>query len=521
MISMHKRIVGVQRSVKLFVALAIGAIVLLVGMPKVALAAGAQDDALSATITITPTPTHLSGGCTIGATKCTTMTSEEGTRTPEAVDMGSPVLLPAASGTNAKAVIYLFWGDGCPHCAKEKPFLQELAQRYPDIAVREYEVWYKEENRALLAKMGTAYGFEPNGVPVTFVGDQHWIGYADSIGQEIEKAVNTCLAESCKDAGAGIIVPAQPATAPGNPDVATAGAVTEMSASIDLPLIGTVDLQHQSLLLSTLLISFVDGFNPCSIWVLTMLLAITLHTGSRKKVLVIGLIYLTVTAAVYALFIAGLFTVFTFVSFTGWIQIIVALVALFFAGVNIKDYFWYKEGISLTISDEKKPGLLRRVRGLVDASQSFWGLASATVVLAAGVSLVEFSCTAGFPMIWTNLLSSQHVAVGVFAGLLLVYLLIYQIDELGIFLVAVYSMKATRLEEKHGRILKLVGGVLMFTLGVVMLVKPSLMSDLTNSLIIFGIAIALTLLILLVHRRILPAFGIWVGTEQDAERRGK
>jgi thiol-disulfide isomerase/thioredoxin len=521
MIFMHKRIVGVHGIVKLFVALAIGAIVLLIGAPQVALAAGAPDDALSASLIITPTPTHLSGGCTIGETKCTTMTAEEGTRTPETIDMGSPVFLPAASGANAKAVIYFFWGDGCPHCAKEKPFLQELAQRYPDVAVREYEVWYNEENRALLAKMGEAYGFEPNGVPVTFVGDQHWIGYTDSIGQEIEKAVNTCLAGVCKDAGAGIITPAQPTTGSDNPGVVTSGTLTQMPASVDLPLIGTVDLQHQSLLLSTLLISFVDGFNPCSIWVLTMLLAITLHTGSRKKVLVIGLIYLTVTAAVYALFIAGLFTVFTFVSFTGWIQIIVALVALFFAGVNIKDYFWYKEGISLTISDEKKPGLLRRVRGLVDASQSFWGLASATVVMAAGVSLVEFSCTAGFPMIWTNLLSSQHVALGVFAGLLLVYLIVYQLDELGIFLVAVYSMKATRLEEKHGRILKLVGGVLMLTLGVVMLVKPSLMSDLTNSLIIFGIAIALTLLILLVHRRILPAFGIWVGTEQEAGRRGK
>ena len=85
------------------------------------------------------------------------------------------------------------------------------------------------------------------------------------------------------------------------------------------------------LFLSTVLIAFVDGFNPCSIWVLSMLLAITLHTGSRKKVLVIGLVFLTVTAAIYALFIAGLFTVFKVVSFVGWIQVVVALVALFFA----------------------------------------------------------------------------------------------------------------------------------------------------------------------------------------------
>jgi thiol-disulfide isomerase/thioredoxin len=518
MIFMHKRIVGVQKSIKVLFVLWMGALVLLVGSPGSALAADGRGSTLAAADPITPTATHLAGGCTIGETKCTTATTGEANGTPAASSLGAPAFpVPPSS----KVVIYLFWGDGCPHCASEKPFLQELAQRSPGVEVREYEVWYNEGNRALLAKMGEAYGFDPNGVPVTFVGDQHWVGYADSIGQEIEKAVTACLANSCRDAGAGIITPAEPASGPAEDRVVTSGAIAEMPTSVDLPIIGNVNLQHQSLLLSTLLISFVDGFNPCSVWVLTMLLAITLHTGSRKKVLLIGLIYLTVTAAVYALFIAGLFTVFSVVSFTGWIQVIVALVALFFAGVNIKDYFWYKEGISLTISDEKKPGLLRRARGLLDASQSFWGLASATVVLAGGVSLVEFSCTAGFPMIWTNLLSSQRVALVSFLGLLVVYLLIYQLDELGIFLAAVYSMKATRLEEKHGRILKLIGGGLMFTLAMVMLIKPSLMSDLTSSLVIFGIALVLTLLILLVHRRILPAFGIWVGTEQEARRRKK
>ena len=100
---------------------------------------------------------------------------------------------------------------------------------------------------------------------------------------------------------------------------------------VTLPLFGEVDLQKQSLLVSTLLIAFVDGVNPCSIWVLTMLLALTLHTGSRKKVLLIGLIFLTVTAGIYALFITGLFTVLKVLSFTTWIRVVVALVSLFFA----------------------------------------------------------------------------------------------------------------------------------------------------------------------------------------------
>ncbi len=85
-----------------------------------------------------------------------------------------------------------------------------------------------------------------------------------------------------------------------------------------------MDLATQSLALSTVLIAFVDGFNPCSLWVLSVLLGLTLHTGSRKKVFIIGFVFLTVTSLVYALFIAGLFTMFTVISFVGWIRVIVA-----------------------------------------------------------------------------------------------------------------------------------------------------------------------------------------------------
>jgi hypothetical protein len=287
--------------------------------------------------------------------------------------------------------------------------------------------------------------------------------------------------------------------------------------TLDLPIIGSIDLSSQSLFISTILISFVDGFNPCSIWVLTMLLTLTLHTGSRKKVLLIGFIFLTVSTAVYGLFIAGLFTMFTVISFVGWVQVAVALVAFFFALVNIKDYFWYKEGISFTIADDKKPGIFKRMRKLMDAGQSFWGLVGGTVVLAAGVSLVEFSCTAGFPVLWTNLLVSQNVPALTFVLLLLVYMIVYQLDEMGIFLVAVFTMRSSKLEEKHGRILKLIGGVLMLSLALVMLINPHLMNSLSSSLIIFGIAFGATILILLVHRVLLPKLGIHIGTEFGRE----
>ena len=420
----------------------------------------------------------------------------------------------AAAPTDNPVVIYFFWGDGCPHCAEAKPFLADLAQRYLEVQVRDYEVWYVPENSELFQAMAAGNGFEPRAVPTFLVGNRHWVGFNDQVAREIEGYVINCVESgACPNSGAGIVpgvaeellVPPEETSQPDTP--------AESSRVLDLPLLGAVDLGAQSLAISTALIAFVDGFNPCSMWVLSILIALTLHTGSRKKVLVIGLVFITVTAAVYVLFIAGLFTVLSVVSFLGWIQVVVALLALIFAAVNIKDYFWYKEGVSFTIADDKKPGIYQRARNILNASQSFWGMVGATVVMAAGVSLVEFSCTAGFPVLWTNLLAAQNVTPATFALLLALYMVVYQIDELGLFLFAVFTLKASKLEEKHGRILKLVGGMLMLTLAVVMIVDPSLMNELRNSLLIFGAAFVGAALVLLVHRVILPRLGVHLGTE--------
>lgn len=441
-------------------------------------------------------------------------------------------------------IIYFFWGDGCPHCAAAKPFLAGLTEKYPQVEIRAYEVWNHPENQEPLLKMGARFGFAPSAVPTIFIGDRYWVGYAeDPIGKEIEATVAACVESGCPDAGKGVFTstgtpvgaataapstekpaaaaPAAPVaeqpteTVPPTPPPAAPEPIRSPAPSraLTLPILGTIDLGAQSLTLSTALIAFVDGFNPCSLWVLSVLLALTLHTGSRKKVFVIGLVFLTVTSLVYALFIAGLFTMFTVISFVGWIQVVVALVALFFGAVNIKDYFWYKEGISFTIADEKKPGLYRSMRRVLNAGESMPALIGATIVMSAGASLVEFSCTAGFPVLWTNLLASQQVAAATFIGLLLLYMLIYQLDELAIFLAAVFSLRASKLEEKHGRILKLLGGTLMLTLAAVMLINPNLMSSLGASLLVFVLAFAAAGLILLVHRLILPRFGVRIGNE--------
>ena len=201
-----------------------------------------------------------------------------------------------------------------------------------------------------------------------------------------------------------------------------------------------------------------------------------------------------------------------------WIQIAVACVTLILGIINLKDYFFFKQGVSLTIDDEKKPGLYKKMRNVLKNTDNVWAMIGATIVLSAGVSLVEFSCTAAFPVIWSNILSAHGIGKLEFALHLLLYMLLYQLDELIIFLAVVVTMKSKRMEEKHGQVLKLFSGCLMVVLSAVMIIEPALMNELSSTLIIFGAAIAVTLLILLVTAKILPKFGIYIGHMKNEQK---
>lgn len=426
-----------------------------------------------------------------------------------------------------EVVVEYYYGDGCPVCAVTGPWLEELESRTPGMRLVAVEVWNDEAGRARLVDALDRYRVRALGVPVVLVGERAWVGFREGVHDvQIEAEVGRCTEEGCPD-------PADVRLPEGTSGTVATGEVCEGTAEnpfrcapeddtadvLRLPLVGDVHLGERSLLVSTVLIALVDGFNPCSLWVLTVLIALSLNSGSRRRTMIIGLTFISVTAAIYALFIAGLFTVFTVVAFAPWIRVLVALVALLFAVVSIKDYFWFRQGLSFTIADEHKPGIYRAMRRVLAQGDNLPAVIGATAVLAAGVSLVEFGCTAGFPLLWTNLLTAQQATAGTFVVLLLLYMLIYQLDELAIFTTAVVTMRASRLQERHGRILKLVGGMLMLALAVVVLVDPDLMNGVGSSLVVFGTALGVSAVVLVLHRVVLPRLGIRVGSEEPAPAR--
>jgi thiol-disulfide isomerase/thioredoxin len=404
--------------------------------------------------------------------------------------IGSTGRADAAPERPEQVVLYFFWAEGCPHCAAAKPVLLGFQQRYPQLEIRSFEVSSNADNQRRLAAMATKFGFEPTGVPVFFLGSQHWVGYSESATPRVlEAAIARCVKSGCPDSGA---------------EISTGDISMQPSEVIDLPFVGPLDPERQSLVLSTVLIAAVDGVNPCSLWVLSILLALTLRTGSRRTTVITGLVFIAVTGLVYALFIGGIFTVFQVLSFTPVVRVVVALLAAAFAAVNIKDFFWFKAGLSLSIPEASKPGIYGRMRQVLGSAESLPALVASTVILAAGVSFVELACTAGFPVLWTTIVTERAVSPVVFGLLLSLYMLVYQLDELIIFAVAVATMRVTKLQEHQGRSLKLLSGMLMLSLAIVMLVKPALLSEVRTSLLVFAAAGASTALILLVARRCRP-----------------
>jgi uncharacterized membrane protein/glutaredoxin len=113
--------------------------------------------------------------------------------------------LSTASPVTEPAKVYIFWGDGCPHCEAARPYLHELAQRYPNVEILEYEVWYQIENQALFVQMAAKFGFEPRFVPTIFIGEHYWEGFSDEMKSELENSVAACAEAGCPDAGLGII----------------------------------------------------------------------------------------------------------------------------------------------------------------------------------------------------------------------------------------------------------------------------------------------------------------------------
>lgn len=401
-------------------------------------------------------------------------------------------------------VLYLFRGKGCPHCEKELHFLGEMKKKYPSMIVKDYEVWYNKQNAAQLSAMLKAHGMKVTGVPITFVGGKAFVGFTERSKKDIESVLDRCRITGCIGQGAALARQAPGEITTNTTLSAGTEAVTiaqEKGTSVDIPLMGTVDGRDISLPVMTLVIAGLDSFNPCAFFVLLSLLGILVHAQSRNKMLLIGGVFVFFSGFIYFLFMAAWLNLFLVMGQVAIITTIAGVVSVIIAAINIKDFFIFKQGLSLSIPDNARPRLFDRMRKLMRAT-SLVSVLAGTTVLAIVANSYELLCTAGFPMVFTRILTLRHLSTATYYLYLVLYNIVYVIPLLIIVLMFSITLGSRKLTEWQGRVLKLVSGAMMLGLGVVLLVNPALLNSVKISFALLAGALGISLIVAAVTKKL-------------------
>ncbi|HQO59094.1 MAG TPA: hypothetical protein PLT76_10320 [Candidatus Omnitrophota bacterium] len=229
----------------------------------------------------------------------------------------------------------------------------------------------------------------------------------------------------------------------------------------------------------TFLIGLVDGFNPCNMFVLTCLLGLLVSTSStRQRLYLVGFCFVFVVFLFYFLFMAAWLNVFKYMGFITPLRIALALIALIAGTINCKEILFFKKGVSLTIQDQHKGPLFKKMRDLrarIEKGSLFVLLGSA-ISLAVFSSLIELLCTAGFPIIYTGILTGKGLKDSLQYYLYLIYYnLVYVLPLAVIVFVIIHTFKATHVTQRQVEIMKYIGGIIMILLGLVLLINPMLL----------------------------------------------
>jgi hypothetical protein len=231
--------------------------------------------------------------------------------------------------------------------------------------------------------------------------------------------------------------------------------------------------------LFTFVIALIDGFNPCNLFVLTLLISLVLtKTVSLAKVVAIGASFIGVVYLFYFLFMATWLNVFKYIGFIEPLRILIAVIAIGAGLINCKELFFFKKGISLTIAERHVGPLRAKARRTAELVKkgSMPALIGSAVVLAVFSSLVELPCTAGFPIIYTGILTGRYLdSSAAYYGYLMLYNLVYVAPLLLIMATVVYSCRKKVIKKSTVAVIKFGGGTVMLLLGLILLVNPAVL----------------------------------------------
>jgi len=367
----------------------------------------------------------------------------------------------------AQPEIEVFTRAGCPHCAAAKRFLSDLQRRRPDLSARIYEIDKDPSALERLLSLASKQAVAAPGVPAFFLRGELLIGFMSpgTTGARIlELLAVPVSAPPVEREGACRVISTIPCDDGRSAPVAPAD-------EIAVPLFGHLSVEKLGLPLFTFALGLLDGFNLCSMWVLLFMLSLLASLRDRWKMLIIAGTFVAVEGLAYFIFMAAWMNAFLLIGLSRPIELLLGGIGIVAGLINVKDYWAFHRGITLSIPESAKPGLYARLRGIVRAEHLVTALLG-TVILALLVQVVELLCTAGLPALYTRILTLRQLDRWAYYGYLGIYNLAYMLDDVLVLAIGVITLSQRRLQEREGRWLKLLSGAVMVGLGAMLILKP-------------------------------------------------
>ena len=342
-----------------------------------------------------------------------------------------------------KINIYFFRGEGCPHCAQEEKWLESIKKEYGDyINIYDYEVWHNDDNLKKYDEVKKELGSDSTSIPFTIIGDNYYVGFSDIISNKMENQIKLYLDLDAK------------------------------KDEYKLPIIGKVDAKDVSIPLVAVVLGFIDGFNPCAMWILLFLINMLFRMENKKRSWILGFTFLLVSGLVYFLSMLGINLVLGVIAIK-WIKILLAIFILVAGICNFKKYLkTRKEEAGCTVVDKNKRKKLSKKMNKITSEKNIFLALIGVIVLAASVNLVELACSLGFPVIFAEILDINKVTGISKIMYLLLCILFYMLDDIIVFTISMITLQATGITNKYNKLCTLVSSIIMIIMGILLLFKP-------------------------------------------------
>lgn len=359
--------------------------------------------------------------------------------------------------------LYYFHAEGCSTCALETVYLEKLVEEEPNLVLHQYEIAFDQENQKLSKDVGELLNQPITSTPTLIIGREMIVGFKEgSTEKTIEDAIQFVRDNNVRDVVGemlGIVEPGQGVD------------VINENSKVSLPFFGEVDAKSISLPILAIVLGGIDGFNPCAMWVLLLLISMLFHLEEQWKKWFLGGLFLLTTGVMYFFFMLSWLNITILFGTLIYIRWLIGGMSIGGGIFNIHRFTQMEPGCEV-VDESKRLKIRDRLKAIY--SQPVFALAAVgLVVLAVSVNLVELICSAGLPVLFTQILTLNDLSQTQYILYLLLYLAMFMLDDIIVFVIAMKTAELTGISTKYARNAHLIGGILMILLGLLMILKPA------------------------------------------------